>query len=213
MNDRRFSRLNCGVLHLLIVPFLFNLKTFRAVGMNPLALHRRLPLGSAAALWLVTLLLSSALSAGQLSPATVPLSPDGTMHISPEDRCPVCAMRPAKYPQSACAIQLADGRTFYFCDTGCMLRSWLHPDIYLGVGKDALKRAVVREYFTGAYLDGSAAIWVAGSDVIGPMGPMIVPLDGEDHVRAFQRRHGGKTLFRLEDLTETLWKKVFHRHP
>lgn len=181
--------------------------------MNPLAFHRMLRLGLATAAWLVSLYLSSALSAGPLSPATVPLSPDGTMHISSADRCPVCAMRPARYPQSACAIQLSDGRTFYFCETGCMLRSWLYPDIHLGVGVDRLKRVVVREYFSGAHLDGNAATWVAGSDVIGPMGPMIVPLDGEEHVRVFLRRHGGKTIFRLEEMTEDLWRKVFRRRP
>lgn len=165
----------------------------------------------AAAMLLAALLIPASACAGPLTPARVPLDGDGTMHISPEDRCPVCAMRPARYPKSACAIQLADGRTFYFCETGCMLRSWLHPDIHLGAAVSALKRIVVREYFSGDYLDGNAAFWVAGSDVIGPMGPMIVPLDGEDHLAVFKRRHGGRTVFRLGDMNETLWREIIGR--
>ena len=159
----------------------------------------------------VAVSLSASVCAGPLTPARVPLDADGTMHISPQDRCPVCAMRPARYPKSACAIQLTDGRTFYFCETGCMLRSWLHPDIHLGAAAGTLKRIVVREYFTGGYLDGHAAVWVAGSDVIGPMGPMIVPLYGEDHLAVFKRRHGGKTVFRLGDLNEALWRNIVDR--
>lgn len=170
-------------------------------------------LGLAAAALLAAVFMAPVLAAGPLAPAAVPLDPDGRMHIGPADRCPVCAMRPARYLKSACAIQLADGRTFYFCETGCMLRAWLHPDIHLGADKRALARVVAREYFTGAHLDGNAAVWVAGSDVIGPMGPMIVPLDGDDHLAAFRRRHGGRVVFRLEALTEELWQKIFDRRP
>ncbi|MFH1982055.1 MAG: nitrous oxide reductase accessory protein NosL [Pseudomonadota bacterium] len=165
------------------------------------------------AVLLATAFMVPVLAAGPLVPAAVPLDADGTMHISPADRCPVCAMRPARYPKSACAIQLSDGRTFYFCESGCLLRSWLHPDVHLGTAKSALTRVVVREYFSGAVIDGQAATWVAGSDVIGPMGPMIVPLDGDDHLVTFKRRHGARFVFRLSDLTDALWQQIFDRHP
>lgn len=170
-------------------------------------------LGMVSAALLAAVFMAPVLAAGPLTPAAMPLDTDGTMHISPDDRCPVCAMRPARYPKSASAIQLTDGRTFYFCETGCMLRSWLHPDVHIGMAKSALARVVVREYFTGAHLDGHAVIWVAGSDVIGPMGPMIVALDGEDHLAVFKRRHGGRIVFRLQGLTEDLWKKIFDHDP
>ena len=139
--------------------------------VNPLPIFKPALFGLAAVALLAAVFMAPVLAAGPLAPAATALDTDGTMHIGPDDRCPVCAMRPARYPKSACAIQLTDGRTFYFCETGCMLRSWLHPDVHLGVAKSALRRVVAREYFSGAHIDGQAALWVAGSDVIGPMGP------------------------------------------
>lgn len=140
-------------------------------------------------------------------PGVLALDDTGAMRISPEDRCPVCGMKSFNYPNTHCAIQLESGRTFYFCGTRCMIRSWLHPETYLLASKSELKRAVIREYFTGETVDALSVMWVAGSDVVGPMGPAIVPLL-EEHVSPFQRRHGGKSVFKLETLTDDDWMKI-----
>ncbi len=112
----------------------------------------------------------------KVTPAKHGLEMDGTMNISPSDRCPVCAMNVKKHAKFAAAIELENGETHYFCGTGCMIRTWLHPEVFLNVDKKQLKRAVVKDYFTGKPLDAMQAYWVAGSDVIGPMGPALVPL-------------------------------------
>jgi nitrous oxide reductase accessory protein NosL len=145
-------------------------------------------------------------------PGRLPLDEDQRMRISPEDRCPLCAMKVIQYPRFSCAIQLTDGRTFYFCGTGCMIRSWLHPEHFLGVPADALRRAVAREYFSGEQLDAHGLIWVAGSDVVGPMGPAVVPLRDEPRLlEAFRRRHGGSASFRLGELTDARWQALTGR--
>jgi len=145
-------------------------------------------------------------------PGALPLDEGHQMRISPEDRCPLCAMKVIKYPRFSCAIQLADGRTFYFCSAGCLIRSWLHPDYFLGVPADTLRRAVVREYFSGEQLDAVALRWVAGSDVVGPMGPAVVALrDDPRFLEAFQRRHGGTASFRLSELTDAQWQTLTGR--
>ena len=79
------------------------------------------------------------------APGLKTLDADGRMHISPQDRCPVCAMLPAKHSKFASAIQLKSGETYYFCGTGCMLRTWMHPEVVLGVSADRLERCVVPE--------------------------------------------------------------------
>jgi nitrous oxide reductase accessory protein NosL len=140
--------------------------------------------------------------------AVHPLGPGLKLNIGADDRCPVCGMRPSRYPKFSCAIRLHDGRTFYFCSAGCMLRSWIHPLVFLSVSAGDMELAVVREYFSGAAMDARMVTWVAGSDVIGPMGPAVVALAGERHLAAFRRRHGGKHLFRLDDLTDGLWQKI-----
>ncbi len=141
-------------------------------------------------------------------PGMRPLGPDYRLQPSAADRCPVCAMRPAKYPRFAAAIQLQDMTTFYFCSPGCMLKAWLRPDIFLGTGAGDLKLPVSQEYFSGQPVDARTVFWVSGSDVVGPMGPALVPLQKDAHVDAFRRRHGGNHFFRLEDLNTDNWKAL-----
>ena len=141
-------------------------------------------------------------------PALLSLDDQGQMRISPEDRCPVCAMVPAKHVKTSCAIESKDGRTWYFCGTGCLIRTWLHPEHFLGVDKSNLARAVVRDFFNGEQLDADSVIWVAGSDVVGPMGPAIVPLKDKADVDAFRERHGGKHRFMLSEMTDELWMRI-----
>ena len=141
-------------------------------------------------------------------PAPVGMDPSGQLHPGEGDRCPVCAMVVQGHPQFVCGIQLHGGETFYFCAPGCLIRSWLHPEVFLGVDRKELKRAVVQDYFSGQHIDASTVIWVAGSDVVGPMGPAVVPLQHEQDVEAFRSRHGGRTIFRLAELDDSKWEGI-----
>jgi nitrous oxide reductase accessory protein NosL len=140
-----------------------------------------------------------------------PLDENNRMQISARDRCPVCGMKVAEHAKFSSAIQLTDGTTFYFCGTGCMMRSWLHPEIFLATEKEQLQTPVVRDYFTGKEVDGRDVFWVAGSDVIGPMGPALVPVKGEKALEAFKRRHGGKTVFRMDEMNDDKWYAITGR--
>ena len=151
-------------------------------------------------------------AAGQSSPrpALKSLSADGSLNIGESDRCPVCAMFPHRHPQTAAGLTLTNGDTFYFCSNGCLLRTWLRPVVYLGRPQSAIDRLTVRDYFSGAPVDGRTATWVAGSDVIGPMGPAIVALGDENQLTAFKNRHGGRAVFSLDQLDDTLWRRIHH---
>jgi nitrous oxide reductase accessory protein NosL len=170
-------------------------------------------------LFLGLLCLGIAIGAGGVSLAGGPtpgqnrLAPDGEMRISPEDRCPVCAMLPIRYPRFAAAIELQEGPTYYFCSPGCMLNAWLHPDIFLGATAVQLKRPVVLTYLSGEALDARHVFWVSGSDVIGPMGPALVPLKDSTHLEAFRRRHGAKHVFRLDELNHANWETLTGKRP
>jgi len=136
------------------------------------------------------------------------LAADGKMQISAHDRCPVCGMFPVKRPKSAAALQLTDGRAFYFCGNGCLLRSWRNSKKYLGAEPSAIGEMRVRDYFTGESIDARIAWWVAGSDVIGPMGPAIVALKQQKNVEVFKKRHGGRYTFQLDQVDDALWKNL-----
>lgn len=141
-------------------------------------------------------------------PAVTPVDDSGRMHISDGDRCPVCAMNVQAHRKFASAIELMDGRTFYFCGTGCMIRTWMHPEVFLNAPKADLNRCWVQDYFSGEHVDGSSVIWVAGSDVVGPMGPALVPLKSEKDLAAFKARHGAKTTFRLNEMNDEAWERI-----
>ncbi len=142
-------------------------------------------------------------------PAAKPVGEDGHMQLSDNDRCPVCGMYPAKRPKTAAAMVLKDGRTFYFCGNGCLLRTYMKPDQYLKVPSEQIQRVVARDYFSGESVDARSAWWVAGSDVVGPMGPALVVLKDQASLSQFKARHGGKKVFQLNQADDALWKELF----
>jgi copper chaperone NosL len=169
-------------------------------------------------LWLVfvtaaLILLSDAVQSADGGPAYAlkSLSADGQMTLSESDRCPVCAMFPARRPQTAAAMTLKSGETYYFCGNGCLLRTWLRSMVYLNKPQAEIDRLVARDYFSGQPVDGRTATWVAGSDVVGPMGPAIIALGDAAQLAAFKNRHGGKTVFTLNQVDDALWKKISRR--
>jgi nitrous oxide reductase accessory protein NosL len=117
-------------------------------------------------------------------------------------------MEVVRHGRFASGLQLRDGRTFYFCGTGCMIRSWLHPEVFLGASKAEIGRVVVKEYFGGEQIDAYGAIFVAGSDVVGPMGPALVPLKTEADRETFVSRHGGTSVFRLSEMDDSRWEAI-----
>jgi copper chaperone NosL len=144
-------------------------------------------------------------------PALKTLSADGQMTLSDADRCPVCAMFPSRRPQTAAAMTLKSGETFYFCGNGCLLRTWLRPTAYLGKPQAQIDRLVVLDYFSGQAIDGRTATWVAGSDVVGPMGPAIIALGDPGQLPVFKSRHGGKIVFTFDQINDDLWKQISRR--
>jgi nitrous oxide reductase accessory protein NosL len=164
------------------------------------------------ALFLTGLLLLIAVSGvtadGGPRPSVESLSTDGQMRIGPSDRCPVCAMFPVRYPRTAAAMVLTGGTTFYFCSNGCLLRAWLRPTVYLARPREAIDRLVVRDYFSGGSIDAHTALWVAGSDVIGPMGPALIALEDAAGLAAFKKRHGAAIVFSLNQLDDALWQRI-----
>lgn len=162
----------------------------------------------ALALLLLLVGLSSAPDGKRPHSGLKPLGQNGQMQVSSRDRCPVCGMKVIQYPKFNCAIQLKDTATYYFCSTGCMIRSWMHPEIYLGTAKEMLERPIVKEYFSGRQIDARDILFVYGSDVIGPMGPALVPVLDENYLKVFEKRHGGKTHIRLKDMNDARWHEM-----
>jgi len=142
-------------------------------------------------------------------PAVSAMDKDGGLRPGPSDRCPLCGMFPAKWPESAAGMRLVDGRTFYFCCNGCLLQAWRRPRTHLGIEIDQIAAMTVLNTFTGKPTDASKAVFVAGSDLVGPMGQEIAAFSNREEATAFRNRHGGRLVFELSHLDDALWVEVF----
>lgn len=109
-------------------------------------------------------------------------------------RCAHCGMKID--PASPFRTELVDGGTTRSFDTPrCALSEWIAG------GKKATVR--VQDYYDRAWRDGGDVRFVLGSDVIGPMGPEIVPVDAARVVK-FKRDHDGSGDYALAQLTPEL---------
>lgn len=156
---------------------------------------------------LATPIAASAAPARKATPALKGLGPDGEMQVSEADRCPTCGMAVKEHAPLGAALALKDGTTYYFCGTGCFFKAWLHRKEILGAAPDADAVGMVREYMGGKTVNAASVTFVAGSDVVGAMGPAVVAVKPAD-VKAFQERHGGSMTFQLRELTDALLAHV-----
>ncbi len=109
------------------------------------------------------------------------------------DRCPICGMYPARYPQHKCQLTLANGKVVHFCATHCLFK-------YLGIYQEYTDSAIknnqiwVIDYATSQWVYAQNAYYLIGTDVKGPMGKEALPFINKRDAQEFQAKHGGKIL-------------------
>jgi nitrous oxide reductase accessory protein NosL len=123
---------------------------------------------------------------------------------APKDRCQVCGMFVAKYPNWTAEIVFHDG-TYVMFDGAKDLFTYLF-DIrkYSPTKKpsDMDQASIyVADYYSVALIDGRAAYYVLGSDVRGPMGSELVPFATLSDAREFKKDHKGKSVLTFKDIT------------
>jgi len=121
-----------------------------------------------------------------------------TQEIGAELRCPVCGVHPAEQPRTQCQMIMGDGQQVAF-DSARDMFSYLQLMDQFGYAKNqgvgkGLAQIWVHDYNSGAWLDGKAAWYVAGSDVRGPVGKEIYPFAERSGAEDFSRVHGGKVV-------------------
>jgi copper chaperone NosL len=126
---------------------------------------------------------------------------------SPKDKCPVCGMFVAKYPDFAAQIVFKDHSYAFFDGAKDMFK------YYFNLGKYNPKKRVtdigsiyVTDYYALRYIDGLKAYYVQGSDIYGPMGKELIPFEKEPEAREFMKDHQGKTLLRFQDISGSIIK-------
>lgn len=127
----------------------------------------------------------------------------------PDDKCPVCGMFVARYPDWVAGLRFADGSHAVFDGAKDLFRFWLEPARYLpGRTRADVVRMFVTDYYAVTPVDARAAWYVVGSDVTGPMGHELVPFASEAAAREFLRDHHGRRVLRFDEVTPELLKEL-----
>ena len=129
------------------------------------------------------------------------------MKPGPKDRCPVCGMFVAKYPDFVAVLAFKDGTHAFFDGVKDMMRYYLNLQKYNPSQKrEDIARIHVTDYYSLSFTDGSKAFFVSGSDIYGPMGKELIPFEKEAAAKEFLKDHKGKAVLRFQDINKDLMK-------
>ena len=136
-----------------------------------------------------------------LADSTPPLVPAPTQPGS-EDRCPVCGMFVARYPDWVAQVQFDDGQIRYFDGPKDMFKFLFNLERYLpGKSRQDVSVVYVTDYYALRPIRAEDAHFVKGSDVYGPMGLELVPLASKEEALEFRQDHKGTEIYRLQLVT------------
>jgi len=132
---------------------------------------------------------------------------DGDQALKPKttDKCPVCGMFVAKYPDFAARIRFRDGSAAYFDGSKDMLRYYHELKRYNPAKNRAdIQSILVTSYYSLKPINGLTAWYVSGSNVYGPMGHELIPFEREQEAREFMADHKGRKIYRFTEITPGL---------
>ena len=147
----------------------------------------------------IVLLAWPLVSAGEKSPITP----------AAKDKCPVCGMFVAKYPDFASEIIFKDGSVALFDGVKDMFKYYFNLAKYDKSKKIGdIDSIYVTDYYDLKWIDGYKAFYVEGSDVYGPMGRELIPFEKKEGAEQFMTDHIGKSLLKFDEITYDLVKSL-----
>jgi len=124
------------------------------------------------------------------------------------DACPVCGMFVARYHEWVATMVFANGEAVHFDGAKDFFKFWLDMKKYDPHGhtqEDVVKMGVTA-YYSTEMIDARAALYVIGSDVLGPMGHELIPHPDMYDAREFMKDHKGKAIVRFDDVDMEMLK-------
>ncbi len=123
------------------------------------------------------------------------------------DKCSVCGMFVAKYPDFLAQMIFKDGTYALFDGAKDMFKYYAHLKKY-NPSKDLsdIANIYVTDYYSMNPTDGRSAFYVVESNVFGPMGKELIPFEKETDAKEFMKDHMGKKLLRFEEVNPELIK-------
>jgi nitrous oxide reductase accessory protein NosL len=125
------------------------------------------------------------------------------------DKCPVCGMFVAKYPDWLAAIRFRDGSHVFFDGAKDMFKYLQDTKKYCPARRaEDIEVIAVMDYYGLTWIDALTAWYVLDSDVYGPMGRELIPLERETDAREFMKDHKGIRIIRFSEATPEVIKTL-----
>lgn len=115
-----------------------------------------------------------------------------------KDRCPVCGMFVAPYPEWIATIVLQDGSQVFFDGSKDLFRYYFELS---AEQKKQIGSIHVTEYYSTRLMQVESVFFVLGSDVYGPMGKELIPVAGQKTARTFLRDHQGSEILTFDQVS------------
>ena len=126
-----------------------------------------------------------------------------------KDTCPVCGMFVAKYPEWIATVLYKDGHAHHFDGAKDLFKYLLELEKWApGHNSNDMAGIGVTEYYGLSRIRARDAWYVIGSDVLGPMGHELIPLETEADAKEFLHDHAGKKILRFDEVGMPLLKKL-----
>jgi copper chaperone NosL len=126
-----------------------------------------------------------------------------------KDLCPVCGMLVSKYPNWVAVALYRDGHAHFFDGAKDMFKYLQDYAKYApGHRKEDLAGLYVTEFYGLSKIDARKAFYVIGSDVLGPMGHELVPLESRADAEEFLKDHKGRRILGFEQVTGDIVTKL-----
>jgi len=124
------------------------------------------------------------------------------VEIKKNDKCRVCGMLVSVYPGWQCEIVFHDGTYAAFDGPKDMFKYYLNMSKYNPSKKQSDIAAIfVTEYYSTSMIDAEKAFYVKGSDVTGPMGVELVPIESAEKAKVFMKDHKGRKILKFSEIT------------
>ncbi len=128
---------------------------------------------------------------------------------SVKDKCPVCGMFVAKYPDFLAEIIYKDGTYAVFDGAKDMFKYFFNLRKYNPSRKvQDIDSIYVTDYYQLTWIDGFKATYVIGSDIYGPMGKEPIPFAKEGEALEFKKDHKGNSLLMFKEITPEIIRSL-----
>jgi len=124
--------------------------------------------------------------------------------VAKDEKWPVCGMFTYKYPKWV--AQIFYGKKHYSFDgVKDMIKFYFNPmewGKFEDAKKESISKILVTDYYSQKAIDGKKALYVIGSDILGPMGDELIPFKEMSDAQNFMDDHAGKKIISFDKISQ-----------